>query len=867
MLFSFNAGREFQCVFLSTAEPTTAEGASENPTKTPCSQYVFNTALTRAKSLVVCAGSPFLLMKIEKQMNNVDKRPFWAEYIRRCMENETFIIPDSLRLSPVDRRKKLDKLRELVFKAGTQTSFSLSAERKLDTMDSITEAYKKAFKELPNLQRCRVQLKSSMGSTLWQMKEDGDDSAGKQKSSSKQIEVIERVLRCRLKVVSSRKALGYPIDLKKSVVTLNGLKNRKGAFDGDIVDIELYESAGESDKAYGTVIRIVQKCHQERHICRADRYSTIHFNPIDKKTPTFVNLPRISRDLLRYRKEDIEAGLSSQNQWVVVFEEDSLPLSGEDELPKIKEVISADSASNHLFVVKEIGWDKKYRLPLGAVVESLPLGSNVFNSEYILRAAYGVNENELDKKASGEKDDREVKTMLPLLPPTAASDVVRQAFTIGPPNVTHALSIVHDRGGTYTMSVLVPNVASQLKQDSPDDNRARACANTLRNGFVYNMLPAAVRQQLNLSQRRICGVFIVSTKVMVQQDGIVHVVSDPVITLGKVQSQVQLDYLEAQCLIDQVPTSDSLKLKLVEYPSFTNQPDLPKSLLLLYKIAMHFRVNRLGQMGYAFEITQEVKNSWQAHLLVEELMMWANASVAEYVCKQMPKLAVLQKQVSPREEDVKGFLDKYGGVIEHSVALRNRKLQKSASKKLEPLLIPSSTLLQLHEAVQNEDAFYLQHLLTSDYLYPQLAAAKAHLKDIEEEAEYVCGQIDSSSKSGSTFCHYGQNLKLYTHFTSPTERFCDVVVQRILLSILNKTECTYNVEELENLCRHLNIRSREAKLFQREVKQVKLAEQFGESCEETNAYVYKDEHRFVVSFPDLRYQSFLKKVEFHIQSP
>ena len=55
-------------MFLSTTEPTTTEGESKNPTKSPCNQYVFNTAITRAQSLVVCVGNPFLLMKIEENV-------------------------------------------------------------------------------------------------------------------------------------------------------------------------------------------------------------------------------------------------------------------------------------------------------------------------------------------------------------------------------------------------------------------------------------------------------------------------------------------------------------------------------------------------------------------------------------------------------------------------------------------------------------------------------------------------------------------------------------------------------------------------------------------------------------------------------
>ena len=172
---AFHIGREFQCVFLSTAEPTTAEGASKNPTKTPCSQYVFNTALTRAKSLVVCAGNPFLLMKVEKRTKNTDKQPFWAKYIQRCIENETFIVPASLQMSNTDRRDKVSKLRALVFKSDSRTKLVNSSS---DRLDSITMAYKKAFENLPNLQFCRVQLKYAMEGMQWQMKEEKKHDSG-----------------------------------------------------------------------------------------------------------------------------------------------------------------------------------------------------------------------------------------------------------------------------------------------------------------------------------------------------------------------------------------------------------------------------------------------------------------------------------------------------------------------------------------------------------------------------------------------------------------------------------------------------------------------------------------------------------------
>ena len=64
---------------------------SANPTKSFCNCYVFNTALTRAQSLVVVAGNPFLLLKVEAAMPK--PKGCWREYLRRCIDHNTFIVP------------------------------------------------------------------------------------------------------------------------------------------------------------------------------------------------------------------------------------------------------------------------------------------------------------------------------------------------------------------------------------------------------------------------------------------------------------------------------------------------------------------------------------------------------------------------------------------------------------------------------------------------------------------------------------------------------------------------------------------------------------------------------------------------------
>ena len=88
-------GHEFRALFISTVECVDSSGKTMNPTKSLCNPYVFNTAITRARSLVVAVGNPFTLLSVEA---NVEKPKYcWKEFITRCLEHNSFIIPDSIR--------------------------------------------------------------------------------------------------------------------------------------------------------------------------------------------------------------------------------------------------------------------------------------------------------------------------------------------------------------------------------------------------------------------------------------------------------------------------------------------------------------------------------------------------------------------------------------------------------------------------------------------------------------------------------------------------------------------------------------------------------------------------------------------------
>lgn len=138
---SILTGREFQAVFLSTSEPTLSDFKISNPTKSISDPYVFNTAITRAQSLVVSVGNPFTLLKIEKHMveRYHDRGRCWTYYLTFCLQNNTIRFPNSFSASQkLNCLRKLRRYLQPTSQSGTQLN-----------PDSILKAY------LENAQRLR----------------------------------------------------------------------------------------------------------------------------------------------------------------------------------------------------------------------------------------------------------------------------------------------------------------------------------------------------------------------------------------------------------------------------------------------------------------------------------------------------------------------------------------------------------------------------------------------------------------------------------------------------------------------------------------------------------------------------------------
>ena len=122
-----HAGNEYQALFLSTTEPTNKDGSTLNPTKSICDPFVFNTVISRARSVVVSVGNPFTLLRKETHMVKKygDKAKCWSSYLRLCLEKGTLSAAPSLELTEEEWKWKKSSIQGLVFQQTEQTEKSV----------------------------------------------------------------------------------------------------------------------------------------------------------------------------------------------------------------------------------------------------------------------------------------------------------------------------------------------------------------------------------------------------------------------------------------------------------------------------------------------------------------------------------------------------------------------------------------------------------------------------------------------------------------------------------------------------------------------------------------------------------------------
>ncbi|MBC7851408.1 MAG: ribonuclease R [Chitinophagaceae bacterium] len=224
-------------------------------------------------------------------------------------------------------------------------------------------------------------------------------------------------------------------------------------------------------------------------------------------------------------------------------------------------------------------------------------------------------------------------------------------------------------------------------------------------------------------------------------------------------------------------------------------------ILILNNIAQRFRKQRFKKGAINFSSTEVrfkldetgkpigimVKESKEAHQLIEEFMLLANRYVAEHV----GKIKIDKKEIpfpyrihdTPDEMKLLPFVEfakRYGHTFD----------TKS----------PEAIARSFNQMLQDVKGKPEQHVLE------QLGIRTM------AKAVYTTENIG----------HYGLGFKYYTHFTSPIRRYPDILVHRILFDVLNQNVVID--KKLEQKCKHSSERERAAMDGERAANKYKQVE-------------------------------------------
>ena len=245
---------------------------------------------------------------------------------------------------------------------------------------------------------------------------------------------------------------------------------------------------------------------------------------------------------------------------------------------------------------------------------------------------------------------------------------------------------------------------------------------------------------------------------------------------GLINSQARLTYNQVEKHIN---LSKDLNNEAVR-DSINHLHELTNKRLKLRKSRQALEINPIEAI-LELNKNKEVKNiiikkPLFAHKLVEESMLLANESAAEFMHDRLD-LGVYRIHEDPDPSKLETLKKHF-------------KVPAQISKKSSPLEVINSCLKEAHE--KKDD--------TGQILVLQTLA----------RAEYSTNNLG----------HFGLQLKQYSHFTSPIRRYPDLLVHRLINASLAHKKPNIRQNELQDECESSSMLERRAEKASRQVEQV-----------------------------------------------
>ena len=355
-------------------------------------------------------------------------------------------------------------------------------------------------------------------------------------------------------------------------------------------------------------------------------------------------------------------------------------------------------------------------------------------------------------------------------------------FTIDPKDAKDfddALSFKDLKDGTYEIGIHIADVSHYLTPGTIlDDEAYERATSVYLVDRVVPMLPEVLSNNAcslrpNEEKFTFSAVFKINNKAEIINQWFGRTVT---------YSDARFAYEEAQFIIEKETINKGKTVNIPSGISITGKPyevknKIAKAILKLNELAKILRKKRMKNGAISFDKVEVkfhldkdnnpegvyFKESKDANKLIEEFMLLANRSVAEFIGKKSTKKTFIYRVHDEPDDEKIAALQNIIRQFGYKIDTRDR---KTTSNSLNTLL----------KDVQGKKEQNLVDTLAIRSM---------------SKALYTTQNIG----------HYGLAFNYYTHFTSPIRRYPDVMVHRLLQFYLDQ-ETSANKEQFEEKCRH-----------------------------------------------------------------
>lgn len=356
----------------------------------------------------------------------------------------------------------------------------------------------------------------------------------------------------------------------------------------------------------------------------------------------------------------------------------------------------------------------------------------------------------------------------------------RLVCSIDPPNCVDIDDALHAQklpNGNFEVGVHIADVTHFVRPNTALDNEGMS-----RGTSVYlvdkriDMLPMLLGTNL-CSLKPFVERF--SFSVIWEVDADANIV-DVKFMKSIIKSRQAFSYEEAQLRIDDAAQTDELTESmriLLRLSKKLKQKRLDAGALNLaspeVKVHMDSETSDPGEV--------EIKKLLETNSLVEEFMLFANISVARKIYDAYPQTAMLRRHAAPPATNFEA-LNEMLRVRKNGMAILTES-SKALADSLDRCEDPSDPYFNtLVRIMSTRCMMAAEYFSSGSYGYPE-------------------------------FRHYGLAVDIYTHFTSPIRRYCDVVAHRQLAGAIgyeNLDLSHRDKSKMELIVRNINRRHRNA---------------------------------------------------------